>query len=323
MADLNLYDSPFNNFVQRTYQPQNMQGRLQTAYNQAMKNKPAQWGYMISDMMPSIAEIVASQTTKGAFNQGRIVDALEREKGRRIAYNQMMRENDDKQANDYVQMAKEQLGFDMALDDRERAKLEAQRKADMELDRIKEEQRRYEEAKEERERQQAIQNKWREIEDINRREAAEQARIQQEFQNDRTTKNDLLDRAYKQAQTDKINRENSPEYLKQQQEQKQKEADDKAKEEEIKAIKQEIKSFNDKGSIDTGTYLLINNNPELRKYLKPKENAAGGINIFGTTVRRSNPNTYELDYAQIIRDKTGKEPTKQDIKAFKKDLGVE
>lgn len=115
---LDLYNSPFNNFVQRTYQPQTLQNRLQMAYSQAMKNKPAQWGYMISDMMPSIAEMVAYGTTKGSFNQGRIADALEREKGRRIAYNQMLRENDERQANDYVQMAKEQLGMAQADEDK-------------------------------------------------------------------------------------------------------------------------------------------------------------------------------------------------------------
>lgn len=134
MANLDLYNNAFDNFTQRTYQPQTQQNRLQMAYSQAMKNKPAQWGYMISDMMPSIAEMVAYGTTKGAFNQGRIADALEREKGRRIAYNQMLRENDERQANDYVQMAKDQLGIDMALDDRERAKEDAQINRDTQRD---------------------------------------------------------------------------------------------------------------------------------------------------------------------------------------------
>lgn len=97
------------------YNPQN---RLQIAYNQAMQNKSPNWTYTVADMMPSIAEIVAAGTTKNSFNQGRIADSLEREKQRRIAYDQMMRENENKLANDYVQMAKEQLAMDIADEDK-------------------------------------------------------------------------------------------------------------------------------------------------------------------------------------------------------------
>ena len=110
----------------------------------------------------------------------------------------------------------------MALDDRERARLNQQIERDEARDRRIEEQRRYEEAKEERQRQQDINNKWKEIDDINKREALEQAKIQQEYQNNRIAENDLLDRAYKQAQIDKLNRENNPEYILQQQEQEKK-----------------------------------------------------------------------------------------------------
>ncbi|MBO7713184.1 MAG: hypothetical protein J6S85_06410 [Methanobrevibacter sp.] len=123
---LNLYNNPFNNFTQRNYVSQTPQNRLQNAYEKAMSNRTPEWARTVSDMMPSLAEIGAYFGTKGAFNQGRIADSLEREKQRRTAYNQMMRENEDKQVNDYVQLAKEQLGMDMALDDRERAKEEAQ-----------------------------------------------------------------------------------------------------------------------------------------------------------------------------------------------------
>ena len=118
----NIYganNSPFDNFVRSNYVPQTPQNRLQMAYQQAMAKRTPEWARTISDMMPSIAEIVAYGTTKGAFNQGTIANSLEREKQRRTAYNQMMRENEDKQVNDYVQLAKEQLGIDMAQDDRE------------------------------------------------------------------------------------------------------------------------------------------------------------------------------------------------------------
>lgn len=118
----NIYganNSPFDNFVRSNYVPQTPQNRLQMAYQQAMAKRTPEWARTVSDMMPSIAEIVAYGTTKGAFNQGTIANSLEREKQRRTAYNQMMRENEDKQVNDYVQLAKEQLGIDMAQDDRE------------------------------------------------------------------------------------------------------------------------------------------------------------------------------------------------------------
>lgn len=131
----NIYganNSPFDNFVRSNYVPQTPQNRLQMAYQQAMAKRTPEWARTVSDMMPSIAEIVAYGTTKGAFNQGTIANSLEREKQRRTAYNQMMRENEDKQVNDYVQLAKEQLGMDMAQDDRERAKEEAQIQRDIE-----------------------------------------------------------------------------------------------------------------------------------------------------------------------------------------------
>lgn len=131
---LNLYNNPFNNFVQRTYQPQTPQNRLQNAYEKAMSNRTPEWARTVSDMMPSLAEIGAYFGTKGAFNQGRIADSLEREKQRRTAYNQMMRENEDKQVNDYVQMAKEQLGMDMAQDDREFQRNQAQLNRDTQRD---------------------------------------------------------------------------------------------------------------------------------------------------------------------------------------------
>ena len=119
MANLDLYNNPFNNYVQRNYVQQTPQNRLQTAYNQAMQKKTPEWARTVSDIMPSLAEIGAYFGTKGAFNRGTIANSLEREKDRRTAYNQMMRENEERQANDYVQMAKEQLGIDLAQDDRE------------------------------------------------------------------------------------------------------------------------------------------------------------------------------------------------------------
>lgn len=144
----NIYganNSPFDNFVRSNYVPQTPQNRLQMAYQQAMAKRTPEWARTVSDMMPSIAEMIAYGTTKGAFNQGTIANSLEREKQRRTAYNQMMRENEDKQANDYVQMAKEQLGIDMAQDDREYGRNLNELKRAEELERQKRAYQQYEE----------------------------------------------------------------------------------------------------------------------------------------------------------------------------------
>lgn len=165
----NIYganNSPFDNFVRSNYVPQTPQNRLQMAYQQAMAKRTPEWARTVSDMMPSIAEIVAYGTTKGAFNQGTIANSLEREKQRRTAYNQMMRENEDKQVNDYVQMAKEQLGIDMAQDDREYGRnLNELRRAE-ELERQKRAYQQYEEQQRINEEQRKFDN------DIKEREIA-------------------------------------------------------------------------------------------------------------------------------------------------------
>ena len=304
---LNLYNNPFNNFVQRTYQPQTPQNRLQNAYEKAMSNRTPEWARTVSDMMPSLAEIGAYFGTKGAFNQGTIANSLEREKQRRTAYNQMMRENEDKQVNDYVQLAKEQLGMDMAQDDRERARLNQQIERDEARDRRIEEQRRYEEAKEERERQQAIQNKWKEIDDINKREALEQAKIQQDIQNKRIAENDLLDRAYKQAQIDALNRENNPEYIKQQQEQAIKQEQDKQRQEQLKTYVTTAKELFNKGLLSNEDLVAIEKNPELAEILVPAKKRVPVLNIptfFDSSRRLKIDKNAKQDF-QILKDANG------------------
>lgn len=315
MADLNLYNNPFNNFTQRTYQPQTMQNRLQNAYNQALNKKTPSWAYTISDMMPSLAEIVAYSTTKNAFNQGRIADSLEREKDRRTAYNQMMRENEDKMVNDYVQMAKEQLGMDMAQDEREYNKeLNQLRREDM-LEARKQAYNQWLEEKEERERQREIENKWREIDDINKKEALEQSRIQAEQEAKRQAENDRLDRQYKQAQIDKLNRENNPEYIKQQEEQAIKEAEDKANQEQMKKNQERVFTLLNNGSVSPEDAMVINNNPELYKYLKDDSGIKNKIPILGTKKK------LELDYEAILKDQNIP-VTRKNIKELKKQLGL-
>ncbi len=87
-------------------------------HNEAMaKNTPA-WAMALSNAMPSIGEIVANATIKNGFQQRPVAESLERQKQRQQAYNQWLQENEQNQAKDFVQIAKEQLGMDIAEDER-------------------------------------------------------------------------------------------------------------------------------------------------------------------------------------------------------------
>lgn len=231
---LNLYNNPFNNFVQRTYQPQTPQNRLQNAYEKAMSNRTPEWARTVSDMMPSLAEIGAYFGTKGAFNQGRIADSLEREKQRRTAYNQMMRENEDKQVNDYVQMAKEQLGMDMALDEKEYKKAIDQLNRD---ERLEAQKRAYEQYTAEQE-QKAQQR----AEDVDFRER------KFKFEQDEAEKNRIAEQ--QRAEAEALAK-------KQAEEQKRLEAEEKKREEKIKQTQSLLDSYNSSGAIEPKDYLAL------------------------------------------------------------------
>ena len=323
MSVLDLYNNTrelANNTINNLAQTQAITPKrnLQEAYNIAMGKTTPNWAINLSNAMPSIGEIVANATIKNGFQQRPVAESLERQKNRQQAYNQWLKENEQNQVNDYVQMAKEQLGMDIAEDEREYNRNMAQLNRDDRLNAQKQAYNQWLQEQEEKKRQQEIANKWKEIEDINKREAAEQAKIQQEFENNLKTQNAEVDRAYKQAQTDEINYKISPEYRNQVLRQE----EDKAKEEENKRIRQEIKSLNDKGSIDSATYIAIDNDTSLRKYLKPKSNAFGGVKILGTNVYNSRPNTYEIDFEQILKDNGIEKPTKAQIKVLKKQMGL-
>lgn len=310
MANLNLYDSPLNNFVQRTYQPQTMQNRLQNAYDQAMNKKTPSWAYTISDMMPSLAEIVAYSTTKNAFNRGTIADSLEREKQRRTAYNQMMRENEDRQANDYVQMAKDQLGIDMALDDRERAKENAQIQRDID-----------------RENRIEAYNKWldemelkRKAQEIDSEIAINTNNLNQDkfnFDKERQEKLELQqmkENAFKDRQLDLQEKQLA---------QAQAQAEAKAKEEELKKNQERIFTLINNNSVTPEVGNLILNNPELMPYLKDSGKYKKPSNVLGFLPWKTggNDNKFDFNYEQYLADK-GIPVTKNNIAEIKKQLGI-
>lgn len=110
---MSLFEAYNQQQAQQSYVPQ-QRANLQTAYNQALGQRTPNWAIHLSNAMPSIAEIIAAGTTKGAFNQGRIADSLERQKNRQIAYTQALQNMEDNRVKDYVQMAKDQLNLDIA-----------------------------------------------------------------------------------------------------------------------------------------------------------------------------------------------------------------
>ena len=300
---MSLFESYNQQQTQQSYVPQ-QRANLQTAYNQALGQRTPNWAIHLSNAMPSIAEIIAAGTTKGSFNQGRIADSLERQKNRQIAYTQALQNMEDNRVKDYVQMAKDQLNLDIANEERAYNRQQDD----------------YKKMVEERNfnnivKQQEIANKWKELDDINRREAAEQARIQQDIQNKRIAENDLLDRAYKQAQIDKLNRENNPEYILQQQEQAQKEAEDKANQEQMKKNQERVFTLLNNNSVSPEDAMVINNNPELYKYLKDDSGIKNKIPIIGSKKK------LELDYEAILKDQNIP-VTRKNIKELKKQLGL-
>ena len=266
MANLDLYNNPFNNYVQRNYVQQTPQNRLQTAYNQAMQKKTPEWARTVSDIMPSLAEIGAYFGTKGAFNRGTIANSLEREKDRRTAYNQMMRENEDKMANDYVQMAKEQLGMDLAQDDREFQRNQAQLNRD---ERLEAQKRAYEQWLDEQE----MRRKNQEIDNETKIIANNLAQDKFNFDKERQSAIELQqqkENAFKDRQ------------LKLQEEQANQQALTKAIEESAKAKQKQLDGYVstaenmfNKGLISNETLWAIKQNPELAETLVPKSTWLG------------------------------------------------
>lgn len=311
----------YNNYSQIKQNPTSVvRTPIQEAYDNLLNreyeiNKQNKTNNLVNGLMSGmggLGKIIASSVVKNPMQQYGAMKGLTEQEGRIDNLQQAYNQARQKQNQDYVQQAKEQLGLATAEDDRkfnreqtaldrayQKTKDELAQKNYEKEQEIKAQQRAEDVAFRNQQaaaqaRQQEIANKHWEIQDAYARDKAEQDRIQRQFDNDLS----LMDRNIKEQEAIK-----------------------KAKEEEDKAIKQEIKSFNDKGSIDTETYLAINKDTELRKYLKPKKDASGGINVLGTTITHSNPNTYELDYEAILKDQNIP-VTKKNLKELKKQLGV-
>lgn len=283
---------------------QNAYDNLLNAQSNAQNTAKEEWGSAIGNSVNGLAKIIASSVIGNPIEKAASTRNLDNFDARQDALVRQWAMEQAKKRNDFVNQAREQLG--MAKADEEQA---YNRQQDA-----------YKKMIDERNfnnivKQQEIANKWKELDDINRREATEQARIQQDIQNKRTAENDLLDRAYKQAQIDKLNRENNPEYILQQQEQAQKEAEDKANQEQMKKNQERVFTLLNNNSVSPEDAMVINNNPELYKYLKDDSGIKNKIPIIGSKKK------LELDYEAILKDQNIP-VTRKNIKELKKQLGL-
>lgn len=283
---------------------QNAYDNLLNAQSNAQNTAKEEWGSAIGNSVNGLAKIIASSVIGNPIEKAASTRNLDNFDARQDALVRQWAMEQAKKRNDFVNQAREQLG--MAKADEEQA---YNRQQDA-----------YKKMIDERNfnnivKQQEIANKWKELDDINRREATEQARIQQDIQNKRTAENDLLDRAYKQAQIDKLNRENNPEYILQQQEQAQKEAEDKANQEQMKKNQERVFTLLNNNSVSPEDAMVINNNPELYKYLKDDSGIKNKIPFIGSKKK------LELDYEAILKDQNIP-VTRKNIKELKKQLGL-
>lgn len=283
---------------------QNAYDNLLNAQSNSQNTAKEEWGSAIGNSVNGLAKIIASSVIGNPIEKAASTRNLDNFDARQDALVRQWAMEQAKKRNDFVNQAREQLG--MAKADEEQA---YNRQQDA-----------YKKMIDERNfnnivKQQEIANKWKELDDINRREAAEQAKIQQDIQNKRIAENDLLDRAYKQAQIDKLNRENNPEYILQQQEQTQKEAEDKANQEQMKKNQERVFTLLNNNSVSPEDAMVINNNPELYKYLKDDSGIKNKIPFIGSKKK------LELDYEAILKDQNIP-VTRKNIKELKKQLGL-
>ena len=306
---MSLFEASNQQQAQQSYVPQ-QRANLQTAYNQALGQRTPNWAIHLSNAMPSIAEIIAAGTTKGAFNQGRIADSLERQKNRQIAYTQALQNMEDNRVKDYVQMAKDQLNLDIADEERAynrdlTAQQIAYKKAQDELA-----QQRYEQEQEAKKKQQEFENQLRvlannrdqDLLDFNKRKQ-DDINFQQEKEN-----------AFKDRQL-KLQEQQ----LTQQKEQ----AEAKAIEEELKKNQERAFSMIKDNSVNPALGNLLLQHPELMPYLKDSGKFEKPHNMFGFLPWKTGgeDNKFDFNYEQYLID-NGIPVTKDNIKELKKQLGL-
>lgn len=261
-----------------------------------------------------LGKIIASAVVKNPFQQAGAMEGLTQQEGRIDQLRQAYENARQTKNRDYIQQAKEQLGMAQADEDKAynrelTANQIAYKKAQDELaqknyekeQEIKAQQRAEDVAFRNQQaaaqaRQQEIANKHWEIQDAYARDKAEQDRIQRQFDNDLS----LMDRNIKEQEAIK----------------KAKEEEDKVLQEEYKKNQERTFTLLNNGSIRPETAMVVNNNPELYKYLKDDTSWRSTLPVVGSKKK------LELDYKAILKDKGIEKPTKAQIEALKIELGL-
>lgn len=309
---------------------------IQTAYDNllnaqsnAQNTAKEEWGSAIGNSVNGLAKIIASSVIGNPIEKAASTRNLDNFDARQDALVRQWAMEQAKKRNDFVNQAREQLG--MAKADEEQAYnrqqdalkfayKQAQDQINNDLNREK-----WDWTKE---RAKVSDEQWQKQFEANQQKADReyQLRIDElEFRmKNATTQKEKDDIALQiqQEQLKKLQRENDPEYIKQQEEQAKQEVIDKKNADNIKLAD----TYAGREEITPELNMAIKNNPELANYLISSGKYNEG-SFLGNTFKKigfdtgKNPNKYTLDFAQILRDK-GIEPTKEAIKMLKKDLGV-
>ena len=103
--------------VPRTQVPSG--NRLQDIYNEVLAQKKGNaWANMIEDSLAPLGQIIANATIKNGFQQGAVANSLENERQRSIARRLAKQEQANREGENYIDLAREQLGLDTAEDER-------------------------------------------------------------------------------------------------------------------------------------------------------------------------------------------------------------
>lgn len=93
--------------------------RLQDIYNEVLAQKKGNdWSNMLTNSIAPLSQIIANATIKNGFQQGAVANALEGERQRSDARRMAQDEKEQREAENYVNLAKEQLGIDTADEER-------------------------------------------------------------------------------------------------------------------------------------------------------------------------------------------------------------
>lgn len=305
-----------NNPTQAIRTPQQIayDNLLNRQANIEQQNKNYQTFNGIMSGVGGLGKIIASSMVKDPMQQAGAMVGIGEQEQRLDNLRQAYENVRNAQNKDYVTQAQQQLA--LARDDEDKAynrayqeakdKL-AQQNADrnygLEVDKFG-----FIQKKDDRDfkntvRQQEIANKWKEIDDINKKEAIELDKINNELRNGISLREIAL---------------------------KEKEAANRPLIEEQKAAQEQLKknqerAFNliNSNSVTPALGNLMLNNPELMKYLKDSGEYSKAGNLLGILPWKvgGNDNKFDFNYEQYLID-NGIPVTKKNIKELKKQLGL-